>query len=165
MDLLLVALIALIILALFGASEKRRRRFKYNPDEEWPFTARQLQTRSEEALYRRLKEVLPGYHIFAQVQLSRLIDVKKGHDFSKWFNRVNRMSVDFVVCDENLKVLTVIELDDSSHRDPLRQEQDYKKNKALKSAGIKIVRWQKIPSNEDIISQIKSDFFGCIVAE
>lgn len=157
MDLLLVALIALIILTLFAAKAKGRHRFKYNPDEEWPFTAKKLQTNSEEALYRRLKDVLPEYHIFAQVQLSRLIDVKKGHDFNKWFNRINRMSVDFVVCDENLKVLTVIELDDSSHRDPHRQEQDDKKNKALRSADIKIIRWQKIPSNEEIISQIKSD--------
>lgn len=157
MDLLLVALIALIIMALFGAKAKGRRRFKYNPEEEWPFTAKKLQTNNEEALYKRLKEMLPEYHIFAQVQLSRLIDVKKGHDFNKWFNRINRMSVDFVICDESLKVISVIELDDSSHRDQHRQEQDYKKNKALKSADINIIRWQKIPSNEEIISQIKSD--------
>lgn len=157
MDLLLVALVALIIMALFGAKAKGRRRFKYNPEEEWPFTAKKLQTNSEEALYKRLKEALPEYHIFVQVQLSRLIDVKKGHDFNQWFNRINRMSLDFVVCDESLKVLTVIELDDSSHRDPHRQEQDHKKNKALKSAGIKILRWQKIPSTEEMISQIKSD--------
>jgi very-short-patch-repair endonuclease len=118
---------------------------------------KKLQTNNEEALYKRLKEALPEYHIFAQVQLSRFIDVKKGHDFNQWFNRINRMSVDFVVCDESLKVLAVIELDDSSHRDPHRQKQDDKKNKALKSAGIKIIRWQKTPSKEEIISQIKSD--------
>jgi hypothetical protein len=40
MDLLLVAVVALTILALFGAKAKGRRRFKYNPDEAWPFTAK-----------------------------------------------------------------------------------------------------------------------------
>ena len=52
------------------------------------------------------------------------------------------MSADFVVCSKDFSVVSVIELDDASHQKKERQAADAKKDKALTSAGIRIVRWQ-----------------------
>lgn len=99
-------------------------------------------TAPERELYRRLQQALPDYLIFSQVQLSRLIDVAPDAEKQAWLNRINRMSVDFVVCaNDGAKILAAIELDDSSHNLPERIKADSKKDKALKSAGIPMIRW------------------------
>ena len=41
--------------------------------------------------------------------------VKKSNNFQKWFNRINLMSADFVVCAIYASALAVIELDDATH--------------------------------------------------
>jgi very-short-patch-repair endonuclease len=69
--------------------------------------------------------------------------VKKGNNFQKWFNRINRMSADFVVCAKDASVLAVIELDDATHEGQQRKAADAKKDKALSAAGIRIVRWNQ----------------------
>jgi very-short-patch-repair endonuclease len=80
--------------------------------------------------------------MLAQVQLSRLLGVKKGNNYQSWPNRVKRMSTDFVVCNKNSSVVAIIELDDSSHKKADRQVADAEKGKALDSADVRILRWQ-----------------------
>lgn len=122
--------------------KNKKSSFKYDPDEAWPFVAKEVMTGTEQKIYRKLKRALPEFEIMAQVQLSQILGVKKGHNFYKWFNRINRMSIDFVVLNSDLKAVAAIEIDDSTHRDPKRMEADAKKNKAIKSAGITILRWE-----------------------
>jgi very-short-patch-repair endonuclease len=107
----------------------------------WPFYPRKPLSAVEQILYFRLTKALPDHIVLAQVQLSRLLGVKKGNNYSAWANRINRMSADFVVCTKDSTVLAVIELDDSSHNKKNRQEADSKKDKALSDAGVKIHRW------------------------
>ena len=76
-----------------------------------------------------------------------------------WFNRVCRQSVDFVLVDEDLQtVLAAIELDDWTHESKTRQKQDAKKDKALASAGIPIIRFhaEKMPSAQMIRHEVIS---------
>lgn len=47
-----------------------------------------------------------------------------------------------MVCSKDSKIVAVIELDDASHEKADRQAADAKKDKALSSAGIRVVRWQ-----------------------
>jgi very-short-patch-repair endonuclease len=94
--------------------------------------------------------------VLAQVQLSQLLGVKKGHNFQSWHNRINRMSVDFVVCNKDSNIVAVIELDNATHQRKDRQAADAKKDKALASAGVRIIRWQ-VMSIPDIAS-IQSAF-------
>lgn len=105
----------------------------------------------------RLIQALPEYIILAQVQLSRLLGVKKGNNYQAWLNRINRMSADFVVCTKDSSIVSVIELDDATHQREDRQAADAKKDKALTSAGIRIVRWQatSIPDIATIQSTIR----------
>ncbi len=141
----LVVLVVLITKAQKGAG-----------DEAWPFYAKKPLSPVEQVLYFRLIQALPEYIILAQVQLSRLLGVKKGNNYQAWLNRINRMSADFVVCTKDSSIVSVIELDDATHQREDRQAADAKKDKALTSAGIRIVRWQatSIPDIATIQSTI-----------
>lgn len=111
-------------------------------DEVWPFYAKKPLSQPEQVLYFRLIQALPEHIILAQVQLSRLLGVKKGNNHQAWSNRINRMSADFVVCSKDSSIVAVIELDDATHQREDRQAADAKKDKALASANVRIVRWQ-----------------------
>jgi len=88
--------VAVVVVAALSAYKKRRG--GVDADEVWPFYAKRPLFQVEQALYFRLVEALPDHIILAQVQLSRLLGVRKGNDYKAWFNRINRISADFVVC-------------------------------------------------------------------
>ncbi len=135
--LLLVVVIAAVVLAFLKAKSRGD-----SGNEAWPFYAKKPLSQPEQILYFRLIEALPDHIILAQVQLSRLLGVKKGNNHQSWLNRINRMSADFVVCNKDSSIVAVIELDDASHQKPERQTADAKKDKALAAAGIRMIRWQ-----------------------
>ncbi|WP_066801237.1 DUF2726 domain-containing protein [Moraxella oblonga] len=117
----------------------------------WPFTVMPIMTDSEVIFFKKLVEALPEYLIFSQVQLSRIIEPSEdaGNDRAFWFNRICRQSVDYVVVAKDCQtVLLAIELDDWTHESKTRQKQDDKKDKALASAGIAVVRFhaERMPS-------------------
>lgn len=152
-------LVALILVLVGGFVLKQRQKASDNsPEKAWPYYAKPPLTQPEQVLYFRLLKALPDHIILAQVQLSRFLGVKKGNDYQSWSNRINRMSADFVVCNKDSSVVAVIELDDSSHARANRQAADAKKDKALASAGVRIIRWQvnAIPSGEAIQSLFAS---------
>jgi very-short-patch-repair endonuclease len=132
--LFIVALV--VVLAIL----KRRNRFAAGP-RPWPFYVKRLLTPPEQVLYHRLVKSLPNHVVLAQVQMSRVLGVKKGFRFHEWNNRINRMSYDFVVCDKATTVIAAIELDDKSHESDRRRDSDAKKSKATTDAGLRLVRW------------------------
>jgi very-short-patch-repair endonuclease len=103
---------------------------------------KRLLTQPEQVLYHRLVKALPNHIVLAQVQVSRVLGVKKGSRFHEWNNRINRMTYDFVICDKSSAVIAAIELDDKSHESERRRDTDAKKNKATVDAGLRLVRWQ-----------------------
>ena len=135
--LVIVVVVAVAILAIVKA------KFQVGAGNEvWPFYAKKPLSQPEQVLYFRLVQALPEHIVLAQGQISRLLGVKKGNDYQAWFNRINRMSADFVVCNKDSSIVAVIELDDATHQKEDRQAADAKKDKALSSADIRIIRWQ-----------------------
>lgn len=120
----------------------RRRSLSSSDAAPWPFYAKKPLTQPEEVLYHRLVDALPDHIVHAQVQLSRILGVKRGSNFHQWNNRINRLSVDFLVCGKDGTVLLAIELDDKSHDRPARVEADNRKARALAAAGVRLVRWR-----------------------
>ncbi|WP_350562513.1 DUF2726 domain-containing protein [Psychrobacter sp. CAL346-MNA-CIBAN-0220] len=117
----------------------------------WPFAPMPIMTDTEVVFFNKLKNALPEYHIFVQVQLSRIItsNSEQASERSFWFNRICRQSVDYVIVDDDAQTtLAAIELDDWTHNSKSRQKADDKKDKALASAGIPIVRFhaERMPS-------------------
>ncbi|OOR87208.1 hypothetical protein B0181_10830 [Moraxella caviae] len=119
----------------------------------WPFEPMPIMTDSEVLFFHKLRQAVPEFLVFSQVQLSRVIEpsAEAGSDRAFWFNRVCRQSIDFVLVHQDCQtVLAAIELDDWTHDSTARQKQDAKKDKALASAGIPIIRFhaEAMPSRE-----------------
>lgn len=94
------------------------------------------------ALDAAVKQISEGKgRVYVQVQLSRLICVETGaHEWQRWHNRIDRKSVDFVVTDSRLVPRIAVELDDRSHERADRRERDGFVERALKDAGVQLVR-------------------------
>lgn len=155
---------ALLILAVIWLSKSKSSKIKGDDLPIWPFEPMPLMSDSEVLFFKKLTAALPEYLIFSQVQLSRIIEPSDevGSERQFWFNRVCRQSVDFLLVDKDAQtVLAAIELDDWTHESQARQKQDAKKDKALASAGIPIIRFhaEGIPSVEmirhDVISVVR----------
>ena len=130
----------------------------------WPLRSNSIMTRIEVKVFDALRAALPEHYIFPQVSLAQLIKVKSGQSTSRQyslFGRYARMSVDFVVCDQNYQLVCGIEIDDSTHQRADRVRADRIKNHVFKSAGIHLVRW-KIAQIENLTDR---DIFNQIVLE
>lgn len=132
----------------------------------WPYQTMPLMTDSEVLFFYKLQKAMPEYLLFGQVQLSRIIEPNDtvGKDRNFWFNRVCRQSVDYVLVSQDAQtVLLAIELDDWTHQSVGRQQQDDKKDKALASAGIPIIRFhsEAMPTPEMIRHEILAVLSEC----
>lgn len=141
MNILLVAVVLLALLAIVVVALKKRG-LPGSGDTPWPFYAKKPLTQPEQILYHRLVAAMPECIVLAQVQLSRVLGVKKGFDFNEWNNRINRMSLDFLVCLKDSTIVAAVELDDKTHEKTSRIEADDKKERALSAAGVALIRWQ-----------------------
>jgi hypothetical protein len=117
--LLLIAVILAVIAVYFwqsGAKTKtdRKELEEFDPKSWQPRTVRPL-TRRELEAYKLLQEALPQVIILPQVSLSRFIGVKTQRSYARWFNRIGRRSVDFLMCSKRGDVLGVVELKDEQN--------------------------------------------------
>ncbi|RQO78177.1 hypothetical protein DBR44_00005 [Aquitalea sp. FJL05] len=110
-----------------------------------------LLTEREQGCYWRLVEHLsPDFIVLAQVGFSQLLSVKGGanEQNNALFGTMRQKVADFVVCRKDLSVVAVIELDDSSHRG--KEEQDKKRDAAVRQAGLLAFRLPNTPGNEPV---------------
>jgi hypothetical protein len=111
------------------------------------YKARNILTANEVEFFGRLRSALPHHNIFPQVAMSALIEPKAtGKQRMIDFRRMSQKRVDFAVFDSTLKLLAIVELDDSSHN----AERDVVRDEYTKSAGIRTLRYSasKRPSVE-----------------
>ena len=56
----------------------------------WPFAPMPIMTDTEVIFFNKLKNALPEYHIFVQVQLSQIIEANNEETSERrfWFNRI-----------------------------------------------------------------------------
>ena len=151
-SLLLVPILVLALILIAVLVFKKIRQRAGGSGESWPFYVRRPLSQPEQVLYHRLIRALPNHIVLAQVQVSRILGVKKGANFNEWNNRINRLSYDFVVCGKDSSVLAAIELDDRTHQSKSRAAVDERKNKATADAGLRLIRWHvgSLPDEETI---------------
>lgn len=151
-SLLIPLAILFIVAAVALVAFKKRELLSAGPSAPWPFYVKRPLSQPEQILYHRLIRALPEHIVLAQVQVSRVLGVKKGASFHEWNNRINRLSYDFVVCGKDAAVIAAVELDDKSHEALDRATTDEKKSRASADAGLRLVRWhvRSLPS-EDVI--------------
>jgi very-short-patch-repair endonuclease len=141
---ILIGAAAIIVVALgvgVAIAVLRARNSETTSTGDWPFSLRRPMTEPEQVLYSRLCQALPDHIVLAQVGMSRFLAVRRGHNARAWYNRINRMSVDFLVCTKDASVVAAVELDDASHQHPDRVSADAKKELALNAAGVRLLRW------------------------
>nr|WP_227591538.1 MULTISPECIES: DUF2726 domain-containing protein [Acinetobacter] len=94
----------------------------------------------EYKMFIRLNEAFPQYHVLAQVAFSSLMT----SDNYKIRRQFNRKVTDFVLLDQQLNVVVIIELDDPSHIG--KELEDSKRDAMLNEAGYIVLRYTDVPS-------------------
>jgi len=145
---ILIASLALVGVVFFFM--KNAQELPGGDPESYPFESRVPLNDRERELYWRLRAMMPGDIVLSQVGLSRILRVRAGHDFRVWFKRINRMTIDFLVCRADATIVAAIELDDAAHGEAERQLEDERKAKALESAGIRVLRFRQMPTEREL---------------
>lgn len=109
--------------------------------------ARRPLTPFEEKMFFALRDALPNHIILAQVSFSALVTSRREHR-----NYFDRKYADFVICDQKLTPVLVIELDDSTHK--TKTERDAKRDAMLATAGYRTIRYTAVPSATTIQADV-----------
>jgi very-short-patch-repair endonuclease len=144
----------LAVLAVLAAKLKPRDSLFAKP---WPLEAkRQLLTERERALYQRLVQTLPNHIVLAQVQLLQVLNFKRRQRTPAIFNRISQLSIDFLIINPDTSIVAAVELDDSTHAPEKRRQADARKDHALKSGGVPLIRWnaKNLPDRTAILAAI-----------
>lgn len=115
-------------------------------------------TQNELHQYRKLKELADskGYVVCPKVRLLDLIEPRRNHKkYKTLFYKIQAKHVDFVVCDENMRVKVIVEVDDNSHNNKARKERDGFMDLVLTSVGYQIIRTQYI--TDELLDAICND--------
>ena len=124
----------------------------------YPYIKKNLLTQNEYYFYNRLREITEplNLQILAKIRLADLIEVNKnqaGSNWMKYFAKIKAKHIDFAIADK-MKIIALLELDDSSHNKIDRKERDSFVNNALLKAGYTVIRTN---GNIDIVKKALID--------
>lgn len=162
MEIFLIPLIIIVFAALVAAVSMIMDKGKPASVPQKYFYSRKndIMTNAEWRFFERLNAVAAGkYHVFPQIHLSSLLkNETKGKYYKLAFQRINRRSVDFVLCDIGThKPVYAVELDDWSHDSAKRQARDGVVEEMLGQVGLPLVRFRNVEkmSDEDITNKFR----------
>ena len=124
-------------------------------DYQHAYQSRFLLSKNEYHAFKELQKLVTGkeYMIFPKVRLLDLIEPIKGQKkYKTLFYKIQSKHVDFVICDQNIHVKAIIELDDGSHDRKDRKERDQFVDLILGSVGYTVIHTRAITA--DILNQI-----------
>jgi hypothetical protein len=113
------------------------RKSTKEPEGESPYDdlrEKPLLTENEKEFYGRLLDAFPDCHVLPQVGMGALIQSEGGRARHRFAQKI----VDFVVCNTDLDVIALIELDDRTHS----EEKDYWRDKMTGAAGYVTYRFE-----------------------
>lgn len=119
------------------------------------YQAQPLFTRNEWQNYKTLREVaeVKGYVICPKVRLLDIVRPRNGEQkYKTLLYKIQSKHVDFVICDQNMTIKAIIELDDSTHDTQKGKERDGFVDTVLRSVGYKVIHTRYI--NHDILDLI-----------
>ncbi len=108
-------------------------------------------TERERAFYRILKPIADKLElqICPKVRVADIVSIKKGtKDWQKWFNKIKSKHVDFLLCDYDMNIVLLIELDDRSHETERAQKNDRLKNAIF---GDRLVRIRSLKEDVEAV--------------
>lgn len=110
----------------------------------FPYQKKYLLTKNEYNFYWRLKPIADKYglQILTKIRLADLVETKRNLSYMNnniYFNKIKSKHIDFALAD-NMKVVVLIELDDSSHNQDDRIERDIFVNDVLRKCNYILIR-------------------------
>lgn len=102
-----------------------------------------LLSKNEYYEFKKLREICDRKELIIcpKVRLLDLVRPINGVEkYKTLFYKVQSKHVDFVLCDKNLYVQAILEIDDGSHKEPGRKERDEFVDFVLKDVGYKVIR-------------------------
>lgn len=154
MEILIIAVVVVIFIVVRNNQKKKKviqnapleivEEPKIEVTENLPYKKKLLLTKNEWAFYKSLKPIADelGYSVLAKIRVADLVEVnvKDSKDFMKYFNKINKKHVDFILAKpENLQIELLIELDDNSHNSSQKQRDDFVEA-LYKQTGYKLLR-------------------------
>lgn len=148
MDWLWIVVIILVVLLIeqytkAARVEKGSGRANYSSC----YQPKYLLTKNEWYAYKKLQPLAAslGLVICPKVRLLDILEPRKGEkDYKSLFWKIQAKHVDFLVCDQDLHIKGVVELDDSSHDRKDRKDRDSFVDEILQSVGYKVVHTRNI---------------------
>lgn len=134
---IILILVIITVLEQFLSKNDKKEIININYSEKYS-KSEYLLTKTELKFYRIIKQITNklGCSLFCQVSLYQIVNSKNYKDF----NKIKSKSIDFVITQENCKILLCIELDDSTHEKKKRIERDNFIDNLFKDLGIKLLR-------------------------
>jgi len=105
-----------------------------------------------------LEEAMPELRVMYQVAVYQTIKIDEGPEKLKIWNKLSRLTFDFVLINKESKIVAVIELDDKSHLRASSVKRDQKKDELMKFLGKPLLRFQAsdMPSVDELRDSIQS---------
>ena len=118
------------------------------------YQAKYLLTRNEWYEFKKLKKIADakGLMICPKVRLLDIIEPRKGESYRSLMGKIQSKHVDFVICDQDLHIKAILELDDGSHDRKDRQERDQFVDQILTSVGYKVIRVRSV--TDDTLAEL-----------
>lgn len=124
-------------------------------EEQMPYKAAKLLTQKEYAFFKALQPIAQKHNLLIcpKVRLADLVEIPKSTpNYMRWFGYIKSKHVDFVICDINLNIKLIVEVDDSTHDKPDRQKRDEFVDRIFQTVNVKIIHLRQWGTElEDII--------------
>jgi len=142
MEILVVVAIATLVYALLVAAFPRLGDARREPPTRWPYRLRKPLSAAEQTLHRHLRTHLPECLVLAHIPLARVVEVQGAGERHEWMSRIDRMTVDLLVCATDGSAVLAVEVDDGTALTPEQHRTLEVKERALRDAGIALRRFR-----------------------
>lgn len=152
-EILALMIITVVLKIAIESTKKKKKQQKFmekaetleNPErfpDVLPYTKSMLLTKAEYAFYRILKERCDNNNILIcpKVRMEDFLDITDKKNQLKWRGYIRSRHIDFLICDDKLRILAGCELDDNSHKDKSVIETDKFKDNVFRTIGIPLYR-------------------------
>lgn len=111
------------------------------------YQAQRLFTKNEWQNYKTLRDITQekGYVICPKVRLLDIVRPRNGEQkYKTLLYKIQSKHVDFVICDQNMNIKAIIELDDKTHDTEKGIARDMFVDTVLRSVGYKVIHTRYI---------------------
>lgn len=139
------------------AEELEKEKAPEKVDYSQSYQAKYLLTKNEWYEHKKLQKYAAerGLLVCPKVRLLDIIEPRKGEkNYRSLIYKVQAKHVDFLICDPNMHIKAIIELDDNSHDQKDRRNRDSFVDQILTSVGYKMIHTRYI--NENTLNEIQS---------